>query len=51
MINLNRLILGQRYVDRKSIYFRKIFAIMLLYLNRIFLEVKDEFNEFYKYRF
>ena len=37
--------------ENQSIFFRKIFVIMLLYLNRIFLEVKDEFNEFYKYRF
>ena len=37
--------------ENQSIFLGKIFVIMLLYLNRIFLEVKDEFNEFYKYRF
>lgn len=37
--------------ENQSIFLEKFFAIMLLYLNRIFLEVKDEFNEFYKYRF
>ena len=37
--------------ENQSIFLEKFFVIMLLYLNRIFLEVKDEFNEFYKYRF